>query len=440
MFTVVIATYNWSSALRLALQSVLNQTCGDFEVRVVGDGCNDDSAEVVASFGDPRLHWHNLAFNHGSQWAPNNHALSLAQGRFIAYLGHDDLWWPSHLANAQAYLTDEAVDVVAAATLMYGPETSGMQALSGFFPHGRFSPRHFFVPSSMVHRADVAHRIGGWRSPDEALVAVDVDFVRRCHESGARIVSTEDFTTFKFNAAWRRDAYRIKDPQQQRDFLAGMQREGEAFRLQALTRALRAASQDRLITIEVPWRATESATRGAAINHDFKGSRKASEPRFSTVVDGRRRYAPTSAYAGFEWHGLEHDPVRGAFRWSGPATRSSIVLPEAITEALEIRLQLVHCISTEVLDSLVLEVNDLPLSFVVQEQEGQACRILRARVVPDQLPVDDRQELRLSLQVDRTWRPSDLGLNEDRRWLGLGVGWTEVGPASAAGGPHSTDK
>ena len=49
LVSVVIATFNWSAALRLAIRSVLQQTLGDFEVLVVGDACTDDSEAVVAA-------------------------------------------------------------------------------------------------------------------------------------------------------------------------------------------------------------------------------------------------------------------------------------------------------------------------------------------------------------------------------------------------------
>ena len=95
--SVIVATYNWSSVLRHAITSVLRQTMTDFELLVVGDGCTDDSADVVAATGDPRVQWINLPENSGHQSAPNNEGLRRARGELIAYLGHDDLWLPHHL-------------------------------------------------------------------------------------------------------------------------------------------------------------------------------------------------------------------------------------------------------------------------------------------------------------------------------------------------------
>ena len=95
--SVVIATYNRSGVLRYAIETALGQTLKNIEVLVIGDGCTDDSPEVVAAFQDSRLLWHNLPSNTGSQSVPNNTGIAMARGCYVAYLSHDDLWMPHHL-------------------------------------------------------------------------------------------------------------------------------------------------------------------------------------------------------------------------------------------------------------------------------------------------------------------------------------------------------
>ena len=90
---VIVATYNSRVTLACALDSVRRQDCQDFEVWVVGDACTDGSHEVVEALGDPRFHWINRETNSGSQSAPNAEGLRHARGRYVAYLGHDDLWF-----------------------------------------------------------------------------------------------------------------------------------------------------------------------------------------------------------------------------------------------------------------------------------------------------------------------------------------------------------
>jgi len=78
--TVIIPTYNWSRVLPYSIGSVLRQTFADFELLVVGDGCTDDSEQVVTAIPDPRLRWINLPVNDGHQFAPNNEGLLQARG------------------------------------------------------------------------------------------------------------------------------------------------------------------------------------------------------------------------------------------------------------------------------------------------------------------------------------------------------------------------
>ena len=82
--TVITATYNWATVLPYSIASVLDQTFTDFELLVVGDGCTDESAQVVSAIADPRVHWCNLPGNVGHQYAPNNEGIRRANGEVIA--------------------------------------------------------------------------------------------------------------------------------------------------------------------------------------------------------------------------------------------------------------------------------------------------------------------------------------------------------------------
>jgi hypothetical protein len=97
LISVVIATYNRSNVLRYAIETVIMQTYQNWELIVVGDCCTDDTKEVVKIFGDKRIQFINLEKNVGEQSGPNNYGVSVANGKYIAFLNHDDLWFPDHL-------------------------------------------------------------------------------------------------------------------------------------------------------------------------------------------------------------------------------------------------------------------------------------------------------------------------------------------------------
>jgi len=145
--SVVIATYNWSSVLPYSIGSVLRQTYDDFEVLVVGDGCTDDSEAIVSAIDDPRVRWVNLPSNSGHQSTPNNEALRLASGEVIAYLGHDDLWLPHHLAAGLRALDTSVADACYSLVMCVGPEGRFVWPSVPQPSRGLYSP-----PSGMMHR------------------------------------------------------------------------------------------------------------------------------------------------------------------------------------------------------------------------------------------------------------------------------------------------
>ena len=97
--SVLIPAYNAQATLLRTLQSVEQQSFGDFEVIVVDDGSRDDTARIGADFaaGDARFRLVRQA-NAGAA-AARNAALALARGEWIAPLDADDLWHPDKLAR-----------------------------------------------------------------------------------------------------------------------------------------------------------------------------------------------------------------------------------------------------------------------------------------------------------------------------------------------------
>ncbi len=97
--SVVIPTYNQPRYLRQAIDSALAQTYRDFEVIVVDDGSTDDTPDVVASYGE-RIR--GLRKPNGGTASALNAGIRVAQGRWIGYLGHDDMWEPAKLERQMA--------------------------------------------------------------------------------------------------------------------------------------------------------------------------------------------------------------------------------------------------------------------------------------------------------------------------------------------------
>jgi glycosyltransferase involved in cell wall biosynthesis len=218
--TVIIATYNWSSVLPYSIGSVLRQTMTDFEVLVVGDGCTDDSEQVVASIDDPRVRWINLPANTRHQSGPNNEGLRQARGELIAYLGHDDLWLPHHLAVHVAAIDSTESDL----TYSLGINVAADEHF-GWPSTPRPQSGSFASPLCIVHRKRMTEEIGGWRYYQEIASAPDVELWRRAHAAGCRFTFVPRLTGIKFPAGWRRGVYKTRPCHEQAIWMARIESE-----------------------------------------------------------------------------------------------------------------------------------------------------------------------------------------------------------------------
>src|SRR5437667_1722109 len=212
--TVIIPTYNWSSVLPCSIGSVLRQTFTDFELLVVGDGCTDDSEAVVGRISDPRVRWINLPTNTGHQSEPNNEGLRQARGRYIAYLGHDDLWLPHHLSGLISAL-QEGADLAYGVNLMLILGHHGYKRVPAP-PFEEYQPGRCISPTSVVHRGSVTEHVGGWRHYRELEeIDPDTELWQRAYVGGYRFAFVQRLTSIKFPAVDRKNVYKIRPSHEQ---------------------------------------------------------------------------------------------------------------------------------------------------------------------------------------------------------------------------------
>jgi glycosyltransferase involved in cell wall biosynthesis len=240
-FTVVMATYGRGRHILPSITSVLRQDLDDFELLVVGDACADETESVVAGVGDPRIRWLNLAARIGSQSGPNNAGIAAARAGLIAYLGHDDIWEPGHLARLGAlYRSDDPPDFAVSGAIYHMPNGLPGNLVHGLFGDGDDVSRFFFPPSSFSHRLDVIDRIGPWRMPLDIRPPVDEDLLQRALQAGLRFRSTGMVTVHKFAAGHRYLSYVQHESDEQEAMLAGMTDAGHRDRVSAILSEARA--------------------------------------------------------------------------------------------------------------------------------------------------------------------------------------------------------
>ncbi len=93
--SVLIPTFNRPRFLAEAITSVLQQSYTNLQVIVVNDG-GKDVRDIIDSFNDSRLNYINGKENLGKAFCLNQ-ALNRAEGKYIAYLDDDDLYYAHHI-------------------------------------------------------------------------------------------------------------------------------------------------------------------------------------------------------------------------------------------------------------------------------------------------------------------------------------------------------
>jgi len=95
LISVIIPLYNSEKTIIETLESVFRQTFSDFEIIAINDGSKDSTLNILATIKDPRLKV--FSYPNAGISPSRNRGISHAEGEFIAFLDHDDLWTPDKL-------------------------------------------------------------------------------------------------------------------------------------------------------------------------------------------------------------------------------------------------------------------------------------------------------------------------------------------------------
>tara|TARA_Y100000992_G_scaffold291141_1_gene247312 strand:+ start:356 stop:1246 length:891 start_codon:yes stop_codon:yes gene_type:complete len=104
LFTVIIPSYNRADVIAKTIQSVLNQTCSNFELIIVDDGSTDSTEKTIFSFKDPRIKY--FKKENAERGAARNFGVSKAKGDYITFLDSDDLLYSKYLEEANLFIAN----------------------------------------------------------------------------------------------------------------------------------------------------------------------------------------------------------------------------------------------------------------------------------------------------------------------------------------------
>ncbi|MCX7289239.1 MAG: glycosyltransferase family A protein, partial [Rhodobacterales bacterium] len=333
LFSVIMATWGRGRHIAPSIRSVLEQDFADFELIVVGDGCQDETEATVAGFRSEKVRWLNLEARCGSQSAPNNAGIAAARGKVVAYLGHDDIWERHHLSSLAAlYAARSDLDFAIGGMIMHLPAGLPGAQVTGMFEGGEAQHRHFFPPSSVSHLRSVTSRIGPWRLSDEVSAPVDMEIFKRAADAGLAFASTGRISVHKFNAAYRYLSYLEPSSEEQDAILTAMQAPDHA------------AWIDKVVA--------ESKACNAFMNvqfEDYSGFAPGELARRNLIRRGLRsvetvalglgaRIEQVPSHCALDWN---DEPVDG-IRWSKLNPAPKFLLPFTAEDPARLSLQVYH--------------------------------------------------------------------------------------------------
>jgi glycosyltransferase involved in cell wall biosynthesis len=98
--SVIIPTFNRGWILREAIDSVLAQDHGDYELIVVDDGSTDDTRAILGAYGRQIIALRQP--NRGVS-AARNRGIAESRAQLVAFLDSDDVWLPQKLTRQVAF-------------------------------------------------------------------------------------------------------------------------------------------------------------------------------------------------------------------------------------------------------------------------------------------------------------------------------------------------
>src|ERR1700722_4973609 len=166
----IIPAYNSAHWLRPCIESILGQTYPITEIIVVDDGSQDNTKEVVESYGNAvRYYWR----PNGGLSAARNTGVEQTTSPWIAFLDADDRWTPRKI-ELQVRALEANPQAVLCYTRMVLVSPDGAQQVGELTPPDRLWPilryANQIAPSTVVMSRDAFLRAGRF---DEELKACE---------------------------------------------------------------------------------------------------------------------------------------------------------------------------------------------------------------------------------------------------------------------------
>lgn len=111
LVSIITPCHNAGGVISHTIDSVLAQTYSEWEMLIVDDCSDDNSAEIIKQYAqrDNRIKYFKTSKPSGSPSQPRNIGIENAKGDYIAFLDADDMWLPCKLEKQIAFMVSKNI-------------------------------------------------------------------------------------------------------------------------------------------------------------------------------------------------------------------------------------------------------------------------------------------------------------------------------------------
>lgn len=211
LFSIITVTYNAADTVGVTVESVRNQTFGDFEHIIVDGASSDNTIQIARNAGDQRLVIHSESDK--GLYDAMNKGLGMARGQYVLFLNAGDTFHSPQSLEHYSEGAQRDADIIYADTVLVDAERNviGPRHLSApkvltrsSFSHGMLiCHQAFMVRRSLAPKYNLDYRFSA--DYDWTIRCIERTLPRKCHNLDSIEIDylSEGLTTANHRASLR---------------------------------------------------------------------------------------------------------------------------------------------------------------------------------------------------------------------------------------------
>lgn len=186
IFSIITPTFNGEDFINRTIESVVNQTYGDFEFIIIDDGSKDNTPNILKTWKlkDSRIKIITIK-GFGEPIKPMNMAIEASNGKYTTFLDHDDTWEKDKLELILKCFNERKPDLIISSVILSDGKTSEISRLEKNDTNNLISGKYFNTFSAIAVNKSLFESIGF--IDNNMLVLSDYELIIRTLSGGKKI-------------------------------------------------------------------------------------------------------------------------------------------------------------------------------------------------------------------------------------------------------------